>query len=595
MGKKMLAFPVLFLLLLPHYDALHEKESSEKSLYIKKLTQIYDAVGLDGRDLARRHALMGLLSDELNSGTQTPREERLVLDMEIAGSSEDGGSFEARILTDSLQRSLRYELIRGTVSFETLEIALTSVQKLELSAYAGKRFGKSTAYASFNNGSKGIHELLSLADHTQCKKNVLNECQRGSVVMDPWANQTLAFQRWLQRDLTFDLTQTLGTHNSFNNKADGYGKGDFTLDLILEALSGGRWDFVWAQQWFSMTDQLGMGVRCLMLDPVFFWGKMRLCHCGTTFKWFDDVLDFIEKALNVSVQFDSADLGCMPHDRTLVAGLQEIHDWLATPTNHAEVVMVHLNDESHSSDWGHTSLIQDPVPQIFGNLLFTPLDKKFLFPSRWPTSSELVKLGKRVIVTCTSRCNNSNIFLDMHVPTWDRDTAKYFTEAPECGGFSPGKFYLVGGESQIVGPIYNGPKQEGLIIRENLPYLTQCPVSVSEMDLVSPPLISTAIWTWAPGLSHQNVTSTMCAAVDTEREGRWVVLSCSVELHHMCQRPSNMSDIALSADRAQWVKAQCPEGYVFSLPQTGYVNWSLYVETTKANATLVWINLPPPL
>ena len=67
------------------------------------------------------------------------------------------------------------------------------------------------------------------------------------------------------------------------------------LGELLEALSGGKWDFVWAQQWFTMTDQLNMGVRRLMLDPVYFWGAMRLCHCGATFKWFDDVLHFIEK------------------------------------------------------------------------------------------------------------------------------------------------------------------------------------------------------------------------------------------------------------------------------------------------------------
>ena len=74
-----------------------------------------------------------------------------------------------------------------------------------------------------------------------------------------------------------------------------YGTGDFVLNLILEVLSEGEWEYVWAQQWFTMTDQLRMGVRHLMLDPVFFWGKMRLCHCGTTFKWMDNVLEFIEE------------------------------------------------------------------------------------------------------------------------------------------------------------------------------------------------------------------------------------------------------------------------------------------------------------
>lgn len=79
-------------------------------------------------------------------------------------------------------------------------------------------------------------------------------------------------------------------HNTFS-----YGTGDFTLGKILEALSGGHWDFVWAQQWFTITDQLNMGVRHLMLDPVYFWDAMRLCHCGTSFPWFDRVINFIEK------------------------------------------------------------------------------------------------------------------------------------------------------------------------------------------------------------------------------------------------------------------------------------------------------------
>ena len=64
-------------------------------------------------------------------------------------------------------------------------------------------------------------------------------------------------------------------------------------------------------------------------------------------------------------------------------GLQEIHDWLVDPANSQEVVMVHINDESHSADWGHIGLIQDPVHQIFTGLQFTPGDKESLFPGRW--------------------------------------------------------------------------------------------------------------------------------------------------------------------------------------------------------------------
>lgn len=57
------------------------------------------------------------------------------------------------------------------------------------------------------------------------------------------------------------------------------------------------------------------------------------------------------------------------------------------------------------------------------------------------------------MVTCTERCANDDIFVSMMIPQWDRDTVKYFKPFPECSGYQPGDWYLVGGESQVVGPI----------------------------------------------------------------------------------------------------------------------------------------------
>lgn len=75
-----------------------------------------------------------------------------------------------------------------------------------------------------------------------------------------------------------------------------YGDGDFLLGEILRIISEGKWDFVWAQQWFTITDQLNMGARSLMLDPVYFWEEMRLCHCGgLSVKWLNNVIEYIEK------------------------------------------------------------------------------------------------------------------------------------------------------------------------------------------------------------------------------------------------------------------------------------------------------------
>ena len=66
----------------------------------------------------------------------------------------------------------------------------------------------------------GIKELMDLASKVECK-NIKEECVRGSVVMDPWLNKTLTFQRRLGQNISLDLQQILGTHNSFNDRADG--------------------------------------------------------------------------------------------------------------------------------------------------------------------------------------------------------------------------------------------------------------------------------------------------------------------------------------------------------------------------------------
>lgn len=76
-------------------------------------------------------------------------------------------------------------------------------------------------YISISSPAPGMPELLHFSDETPCKRDLLHECSRGTVQMDPWVNRTLAFQRQLALDLELNYVQFLGTHNSFNNKADG--------------------------------------------------------------------------------------------------------------------------------------------------------------------------------------------------------------------------------------------------------------------------------------------------------------------------------------------------------------------------------------
>ena len=59
----------------------------------------------------------------------------------------------------------------------------------------------------------------------------------------------------------------------------------------------------------------------------------------------------------------------------------------------------------------------------------------------------------------------------------------------------------------------NGPKEEGLVVLENLPYLLQCGVSISSMDLVSPPLLHGAVWSWSLGYPGEVVYACACVCV----------------------------------------------------------------------------------
>ena len=98
----------------------------------------------------------------------------------------------------------------------------------------------------------------------------------------------------------------------------------------------------------------------------------------------------------------------------------------------------------------------DQLSHLIGSchVIYEFKKKKFFLLSHYrPTPNEIFQLGKRVLVTGTTRTTNNYIFADMTVPGWDKDTMKYFTPYPECGGYKAGDWYLVGGESQMVGPI----------------------------------------------------------------------------------------------------------------------------------------------
>ena len=85
-----------------------------------------------------------------------------------------------------------------------------------------------------------------------------------------------------------------------------------------------------------------------------------------------------------------------------------------------------------------------------------------------------------MIVIGSDRCANASlIFVDMTVPGWDKDTTKYFTPYPECGGYRPGQWYTVGGESQLIGPICES-KTVNFFLNSSVSYI---PKPIQSLDV----------------------------------------------------------------------------------------------------------------
>jgi hypothetical protein len=112
----------------------------------------------------------------------------------------------------------------------------------------------------FDTGSGEIKVLLDLFNYTICTPTWDGLCARGSVQVNNWTSNALALQRALVRDTPIYEGAFLGTHNSFNDRADGYGEADLLVEAVVTTIDPHA-NFVWAQQEYTMTDQLNMGIR----------------------------------------------------------------------------------------------------------------------------------------------------------------------------------------------------------------------------------------------------------------------------------------------------------------------------------------------
>ena len=462
---------------------------------------------------------------------------------------------EMRGEVEKVNRFVRSQVLKTTVknlltfytSYKDQKAAISNGLGIQSQGMRVKRLTRQ------ENGGESCDQLSMEANCSKCGFHGI--CVRGTANISPWLHFTLKTQRELQIDVPIDHVQVLGAHNSFNNRASGYGDLDdchwpHRTDDVCIAL---------ANQEFSFTDQFNMGVRHIEIDLWECFGKIRMSHGNKGMK-----------------------LGCFPWDKELADGMKEISDWTKKYENRNEILEIHFDD--HTTDKEDSS-INNVIQQYFGEKVLTPSDLKQKFDDRWPSTRQLRQMNKTIIFIDGE--NHSGRFLHDHFWSEGYTVKGFSSHFKNCSTIGDKKDIVrVYSDSTVYGPFYNGIKRAGTIM-DFKKYLL-CGVCILGADQINAGLMKTAVFTWAEGEPKQPMNESSCVMLSSDK--RWYVRDCNEEHSFACVSKEDENHWSLSAVAGKYSSPLCEEGMEFSVPQNGYQHQQL---GKAAQGKTVWLNLTP--
>ena len=380
-------------------------------------------------------------------------------------------------------------------------------------------------------------------------------CVRGAARISPWLQFALKTQREIQTDIPVNHVQFLGAHNAFNNRASGYGD----LDDCHWPLKTHDVRISLANQEFTFTDQLNMGVRHLEVDLWNCFGKIRMSHGN-----------------------GELNLGCSPWDKEFIEGMKEISDWTQTFENRNEIIQIYFDDHTSNRD-EHT--IDTAIKQYFGNKVLTPSDLKLIFSGRWPSMREMRLMKKTVIFIDPN--DHSGRYLHRHFWTNGFNVKSFSPKLDNCSAIGNSEDVVrIYSDSTRYGPLWNGAKEAGMIM-DFKKYLL-CGVSIPSADQINPELMKTAVFTWAEGEPKKPITESSCVILSGDK--RWYLANCADKHYFACVSKRDETHWSVSSSKEKYSNPLCHGNMEFSVPHNGYQHQQL---VKAAKGKTVWINLTP--
>nr|CCA16195.1 conserved hypothetical protein [Albugo laibachii Nc14] len=217
----------------------------------------------------------------------------------------------------------------------------------------------------------GCHEIY----RTNSDGSATVICEGGSVQMQPWVSRALRLQRLATYRRDICTMQVIGSHNSAISRAYGFGVSDYpsnkntTEDQYLNT----------SNQFFSVLDQLQLGVRFIEVDLHYFGNDLRVAHCG---------------AVGL-IGCEPSSSGIPTYDRPSVNNvLIEIATWLKKSTD--QFVFVLFDGDTIFPQQNKVSILINYIKSHFVNTeIYRPSDKSRT--ENWPSIKQLLKMKKRVM------------------------------------------------------------------------------------------------------------------------------------------------------------------------------------------------------
>ncbi|MDX6278821.1 MAG: hypothetical protein QOJ72_2949 [Nocardioidaceae bacterium] len=394
--------------------------------------------------------------------------------------------------------------------------------------------------------------------------------------LQSWVHGTAQFQYDLGNSLPLRDAQWIGTHNSFNNLADGG---------LVDSLTLSHLD---SNQQLSLTQQLDIDVRAIELDLHYVPRLELLGAKGVT--------------VCHGQPPSSADLGCTtePLFATL---LPTIAKWLSAPSHHGQVIMLYLEDEMKDAKAyasavatldkvlrrpDGSSLIYHPNPAQRAANGCTPLP---LGTSR----ADVAASGAQVVLVGSCAPGWSTDVFDWDNTHVESGSTPGYRPYPACDStYAPSvydtKLVRYFEDTTLVSALLNPtvpPANPNALTPIKAQSMTNCGVNLFGFDQLLPEdgRIQGTLWSWAP--DEPKAAAGGCTLQNAD--SRWIAAACGDTHPAACQAADGTWSVTPTAVTFDDATAACAaRGSTFALPRDGDQNSALHAVADAVGGA--WVN-----